>query len=275
MSPIASTEYAISLGKSLYQGKLQGPETYERWNATIINLLKETICTDKRELIEGVNFKDVAVYDCIFPQVVNNELPPQHPMAQRFAQQLLMSTIDDKNYDLIKVVPDEGEDITYNRAKLQMEALQEEHQSNSTSRLNVLYQELHNIKIDDYKKSGIKDSKAIAEYFQEQANLIHKINGIVQNPMDESLLLFKTKQALPERFRVAGRDASSIDVLKYALINHASMYTDGTDTQEEAFSTTAKDKDIPVTAKDKNKPRPRRFVCHSFTHFTQPHSGLD
>jgi hypothetical protein len=101
-SNVATTVHALHLGKAI-RLRLDGPETYDRWYHTIVNVMKETMCTAGR----SGEFRDMTVYECIFEREENEV---QHPATQTFAQQLLTSTIEAKNFDLIKAVPDSNPD---------------------------------------------------------------------------------------------------------------------------------------------------------------------
>ena len=59
-SNVATTVHALHLGKAI-RLRLDGPETYDRWYHTIVNVMKETMCTASR----GGEFKDMTVYECI------------------------------------------------------------------------------------------------------------------------------------------------------------------------------------------------------------------
>jgi len=237
-SNVATTVHALNLGKAI-RLKLDGPETYDRWHHTIMNVMKETMCTAAR----SGEFRDMTVYQCIFEREDNQD---QHQATQIFAQQLLTSTIEAKNFDLIKAIPesnpDNQEDMTYNRAKLQFEVLKEEYKSQSLPVLSSFYIELENLRVADFQKKGIKSSKALTLFFQKQADLVHKISEIPDGKPNMKLLLINTKRHLPQEMRRWAQDAKTLEELKTTLVHNTRLWIDDVETEEQVFNATERNK---------------------------------
>jgi hypothetical protein len=230
-SNVASTVHALTLGKAI-QLKLDGPETYDRWYDTIINVMKETKC----DLSRSGEFRDLSVYQCIFERTSEQA---QHAAAQTFTQQLLNSTIEAKNFDLIKSVPqknpDNEEDPNYNRAKLQLDILKEEHKSQSLPVLSSLYIELENLRVTEFLQKGVKNSVALTLFFQKQAELIHKIGQIPDGKPNMKLLLINTKRHLPIDMRRWAQDATTLEQLRATLVDNSRLWLDDMEAEEQVF----------------------------------------
>jgi hypothetical protein len=191
----------------------------------------------------------------------------QHEPSQRFVQQLLTASMDKENYDIIKSIPmtdpHDEENVNYNRARLQLLALQEDHASSSTATLSLLIDQLRTLKIQDFKKKGVKDSRAIVLFFQAHTNTVTRINSIAEHRQNEVQLLYNIEQNLPPKFRQCARGAKTVQDLKAQLIHEAKMHTDSVDSEEQVFTASNGDKARKDPSKNTRpkSPGPGQRVC--------------
>lgn len=234
-STIATTQHALASAKNVNASNmtLEGPETWDKWYQTIKNICMDT----KTGATSGV-FRDMSVWHAIMSEARRSAT--QHEASQRFVQQMIMACISSENFDVIKSIPDKDPDNEnnqrYNRARLQILALQEDKASKSTATLRALIDEQRNMKIDDYKKTGVKDSKAVTLFFQAHNNIVHRINSIAENNQNDADLLYSIQSNLPDRFKAPARRAQSVADLKGLLIQESQLYLDSIDTQEQVFT---------------------------------------
>jgi hypothetical protein len=257
---IATIANALTSAKNVCASniKLEGPETWTQWYDTIKNVMMDTTTG----ATSGV-FKNMSVWDSIMSDERHDK--EQHGPSQRFAQQMISGCISKANYDVIKSIPeddpDEEDNDNYNRTRLQILALQEDHASSSTATRSILTKHLKCLKIDDFKKKGVKDSRAITLFFQAHANLVHRLNAISKHPRNDQDLLYDIKENLAERHRDVARRATSVADLKHLLIVESQMYLDSIDTEEQVFKTEGK------------PPGERKGVCWGWSESGSCHFG--
>lgn len=250
----ANTQHALASAKNVNASdmKLEGPETWDQWYQTIRNICMDT----KTGATSGV-FRTLSVWDAIMSEERRDE--EQHQPSQRFLQQLIMACISSENYDIIKSIPEKDpnneDNASYNRARLQLQALEKDRASSSTATLRVLIDEQRTMKIDDFKKPGVKDSRAVTLFFQAHNNIVHRINKITEHRQNEQDLLYSVMGNLPDRFKAAARRAVSIEDLKTLLIQESHLYLDTIDTQEQVF----------VAAEDAKTDKKFKSICFSWS----------
>ena len=249
----ATTKNALTSAKNVCTSglKLEGPETWDPWYETISNIMKETTTG-----ASSGTFKNMSVWDSIMSDARHDK--EQHEASQRFTQQLLTASISSANFDVIKSIPkedpDDEDNESYNRARLQILALQEDHASSSTATLSMLIAQLRKMKIEHFKKKGMKDSRALVLFFQAHTNTVTRINAIAEHRQNEEQLLYNIQSNLPTRFMQAARGSKTVEDLKHNLILEANMYTDGVDSEEQAFTTM---KGVKAKTDPSKKDRPK------------------
>ena len=263
----ATTKNALTSAKNVCTSglKLEGPETWDPWYETISNVMKETMTG-----ASSGTFKNMSVWDSIMSSERRDE--QQHEASQRFAQQLLTASISSANFDVIKSIPkedpDDEDNESYNRARLQILALQEDHASSSTATLSMLIAQLRKMKIEHFKKKGMKDSRALVLFFQAHTNTVTRINAIAEHRQNEAQLLYNIQSNLPARFMACARGSKTVEQLKRDLIHEANMYTDGVDSEEQAFTTVKGDqatKNQNKTTRPKSPGSSKRTDCFDWT----------